>query len=1283
MVDSAANTCVSGREGTQNGREHRRNLAVRLQSAAILTILVASAMIVSPMSSRSVAAAPIVMTIGTTEHQDTFNPFSMMSGVSWMIAWEMYEVLVTHDPVTQAPRPMLAESWETSPDGKVWTFHLATNSLWHDNTPVTSEDVNWTFNLILQHPRECGLFTGYVKNVTDVRALDAYTVRFTTEVPKATMLTMNVPILPKHLWSAVPLNQIGQIDLWNTKYFPNGPVGSGPMILHSFDKTLGDIWMYKWDKYHNGTINVDQVLYKMFSSEDAMMNALYSGSIDLAMQVPSSLWDTTISRPGIVGQVADQLDMHHMGFNCASPTVRFAKDSRGHALFPKASTNTETWNTSVRRACAMAINKTEIVNEILKNLADEGDTIIPPITPFWKWNVPDADKIKFDLDAANATLEAAGYVDEDHDGIRENTTSHVKLDLKFYYPSGYAADELAAQKIASWLSIIGIHAPANLVSETVLFGYQYDMSYDMFMWSWWPELDPSFILSVLTSGEIADDNQDYAAWSDTFFSNPTYDALFQQQITAVNPSQRQTIVHDMQKIQYHDCPYIILWYPYSLFAYRTDRFTNFPDFSVETGATPEDFFFFMEVTPLTGNQPPMFDSPLNAAYQAIVNTTQTFAVQVSDVDSDKLWVNWTFGDGGSVAQVVDAGASGTPTEMSVSHTYTTLSPPAGFTLTCSLADGHSGHEKQSVATVSVIERPDQSPVFSSPVISSPYLTAYNDTPVTWFVNASDHESGGASGFGLRFTWVWDDGQITVSNHRPTTNDTDVMDSQTHSWSVPGTYNVEVFIWDGVVSSTHNVSAGAVSYVVKQNTPPSVPSPSISGSEGTWVECAASSTDADPDPLRFTWVWDDGTFNVTNHAANAGNQQTSVVNHLWPVTGSPATYPVTVWVDDLTDYFGHNVSWSGLASISPAGSNVPPTALVIVPPSHGYINTNLQIETSARDTDGDALWFYMEFGDGGSAAAGLPAGIATRQYMNFTHSYSAPGTYEIRLYVNDSTGPASHNCTTTSNIIVTENVPPTVSLPSTLTAGYNVTFKVTPTQCTDADGDTLEVWYDWGDGSIMTRGDPAHYYAATHAYSTLGDMTLTVYVDDGTGLAGHNVTATAALKVSEANLKPEVVGVINKNPSKTSYLPEEIITFTIVVRDYEGDNLTLRIEFGDGETQVVSIVGLPEHAAYTNITKNVTHAYAAARTERYSFNATVEDGKDHSNMVWSKGTTYVQVSEKKPSKGFPLSLVAGIAILVVLSLVAMAFLLKRRRKDEGNQEEGSSSPAEDAPPPPAA
>ena len=72
---------------------------------------------------------------------------------------------------------------------------------WQDGEPFTAKDVAFTFNYVIEN--EMGSYMGYTKGITKVVATDDYTVVFTCEKPKATMLQMWVPILPEHIWSKV------------------------------------------------------------------------------------------------------------------------------------------------------------------------------------------------------------------------------------------------------------------------------------------------------------------------------------------------------------------------------------------------------------------------------------------------------------------------------------------------------------------------------------------------------------------------------------------------------------------------------------------------------------------------------------------------------------------------------------------------------------------------------------------------------------------------------------------------------------------------------------------------------------------------------------------------------------------------------------------------------------------------------------------------------------------------------------------------------------------------
>jgi peptide/nickel transport system substrate-binding protein len=161
----------------------------------------------------------LVFRVGSTNDIDGFNPFKIVEVPSYELMGLTYDYLVDFSPKDSSPVPGLADSWETSDDGLTWTFHLNKDAKWHDGKPVTSEDVAYTFNRILDEDQ--GLYIDYVSQIEKIETPDEHTVVFKTKDPSVQMLSMLVYILPKHIWEDVPADE--------TKTFKNEPaIGSGP-----------------------------------------------------------------------------------------------------------------------------------------------------------------------------------------------------------------------------------------------------------------------------------------------------------------------------------------------------------------------------------------------------------------------------------------------------------------------------------------------------------------------------------------------------------------------------------------------------------------------------------------------------------------------------------------------------------------------------------------------------------------------------------------------------------------------------------------------------------------------------------------------------------------------------------------------------------------------------------------------------------------------------------------------------------------------------------------------
>ncbi len=587
-------------------------------------------------ASTPAAAETYQLIVGAAQEPDSLNVFAMTLSMSYTINFLVYDTLTNVMP-DFSPGPLLAESWETSPDGLEWTFHIIDDAVWHDGQQVTANDIAFTYNLILDNPREGALWIDYLTDVTDVVAEDDYTLKITTAFPKATMLTIMVPILPQHIWSLIDPSMIDKVDPWDPTAFPTGPVGSGPLKLIEWDKISGEILLEKNPYYHVDVVKADSVLFKTFGDESVMVSALWAGSIDVAMDVPARLWDETLEKTGLDGQETAALSFYELGINCASEAWREA--------FPRASTNLETTNLSVRQAIAMATNKTDIVERIMQGFADPGESIIPTATPFWHYYVPDEERWDYHLDAARALLDAAGYVDgPDDDNFRENSSSGVELDFSLYYRKGYTDEEGCAFAIRDSLAHIGIGIDLNEVSEGSLWNAWMNCEYDLFIWGWDTDVDPNFMLSTMTTAQYPVDPQDTTKWGDAFWVSEEYDAMYIEQQREVDLVARQAIVHEMQRMLYYHCPYVVLYYPMGLHAYDTVDWAGYPDMVHSPGATPGTMWFFFAVTPMDLWEEIYPPENVNAGpdQSCVVSETLSFSGTATDQDTLVSELNWTW-----------------------------------------------------------------------------------------------------------------------------------------------------------------------------------------------------------------------------------------------------------------------------------------------------------------------------------------------------------------------------------------------------------------------------------------------------------------------------------------------------------------------------------------------------------------------------------------------------------------------------------------------------------------
>src|SRR5512143_150032 len=284
------------------------------------------------------------------------------------------------------PQGDLAEAWGTSPDGTIYNFSIRSNAQWQDGTPVTSDDVIFTVDLI----KTSSLFPEDVKQLwkeIDVKRLNDKNLKFTLPEPFAPFLDYAAfGILPKHLLGGMPPEQLASAP------FNISPVGTGP---YKFDHLLVDaghitgVVLTANDKYYGDKPYIQQVVFRYYPDGKSAYEAFQEGEVLGVGEIPQDILPAALADPNLSVYTSNLPQMSLVLLNLNDGDVPFLQ------------------NANVRKALLLGLNRDYIVGNVLK-----GEAIIAdgPILP-GSWAHYDGLKhMDYDPEAAVSLLKAEGYV---------------------------------------------------------------------------------------------------------------------------------------------------------------------------------------------------------------------------------------------------------------------------------------------------------------------------------------------------------------------------------------------------------------------------------------------------------------------------------------------------------------------------------------------------------------------------------------------------------------------------------------------------------------------------------------------------------------------------------------------------------------------------------------------------------------------------------------------------------------------------------------------------------
>lgn len=495
---------------------------------------------------------PAIVRVGWAGSPDSLNPGMAILVEAYTIFELVYDSMYDLN-LDGSFTLSLAESASVSEDGTVWTFKIRDGLKWHDGQPLTAEDVAWTYNLYKdtpEYPYLSGYYTTYFDSI-ETTDNNEVVLTLTEAIPNIESQLVFLYVLPKHVWEGVD-----KLEYENTEMIGSGPFKMAEYVQNEFVRLTAN-------KEHFLTPpKVDEVIFQTFDNQDALVQAIRTGQVDMVTEMPNTAAESLKSdenielvvgaplAPGVTDIIFNQTDPENCpedgGLCTGHPALR---------------------DRDVRLAMAHATDKQTLIDVILLGLGNPGLTLIPDGLGVWYNN--SITDYAFDVAKANQILDDAGYVDADGDGTRDMPDGSRPLTFRLNWPSDSLSAPRMSELLAEMWGAIGISLEPQAVDPDALTAQCCPaFDFDIMIWGWASDPDPSALLYVYTTEAIPTGS------SETGYSNPAYDELYAQQQVELDFEARKDIVWEMQKIVHDDVVYIIPFYDANVQAYRTDRFTG-------------------------------------------------------------------------------------------------------------------------------------------------------------------------------------------------------------------------------------------------------------------------------------------------------------------------------------------------------------------------------------------------------------------------------------------------------------------------------------------------------------------------------------------------------------------------------------------------------------------------------------------------------------------------------------------------------------------------------------
>jgi len=465
------------------------------------------------------------------EFPKSLNTWLDANSFSAQVCGLMFEPLVDLHSTRDEPVGILAESWEVSPDKKTYTFKIHPAAKWSDGKPVTAEDVQFYYDVIMNPKNLTSLYRVDLSRFARPEIIDEKTVRITATEPhwKNFWTAAGFLAFPKHAWKDLNFND-QNFD------FPvvSGPYAMGDVKMNRLIqlKRRPDWWgLVK--RYNQNKYNFDSIVFKAMEDRNKALEVLKKEEFDTYAIYTAKIWAQDANFP----QVEKNWVVRQRIFN---------KDPKGFQGFALNLRRPALQDLRLRQALALLLNRELMNDKLMFNQYFLLNSYFPDLYP--DNQNPDAPLTKYDPEKARALLKDAGW-QVGSDGLLAKDGQPFKLTIL------HAGTDLRHLNIyIQDLKAVGIDANIDLVSQATFTKRVDNHDFDM-IWSAWEGgrlRDPETMWSSKQADEIA--TQNYCGLKD-----PEIDQLIEQQKTEMDLSKRNEILKKIDARLMALSPYVLMW----------------------------------------------------------------------------------------------------------------------------------------------------------------------------------------------------------------------------------------------------------------------------------------------------------------------------------------------------------------------------------------------------------------------------------------------------------------------------------------------------------------------------------------------------------------------------------------------------------------------------------------------------------------------------------------------------------------------------------------------------